>query len=126
MKKYNLSNIMTNAWSLYRKYNANLGRNREGKKIIHWTFSKCLKSAWANVKETAKAAAETVKTGLRRMHYSEYKNNYSECETVPGSYDKKTKTIEVMTMVRKGFKRIAYNGICPRCHTYCCGDCTAH
>lgn len=125
MKKYNLSNIMTNAWNLYRKYNANLGRNREGKKIIRWTFSKCLKSAWANVKEAAKAAAETVKTGLRRMHYSEYKNNYSDCKTVPGSYDKKTKTIEVMTMVRKGFKRIAYDGICPCCHTYCCGDCTA-
>lgn len=129
MSKYNLSEIMTSAWSLYRKYNANLGRNREGKKIIHWTFSACLKSAWANAKEAIKAAAETAKTGLRRMHYSEYKNNYSDCQTVDGSYDKATKTIEVMTLVRKGFKRISYgkvnNGLCPRCHTYCYGDCCA-
>lgn len=126
MKKYNLSNIMTSAWSLYRKYNANLGRNREGKRIIHWTFSACLKIAWTHAKEAVKAAAEATKTGLRRMHYSEYKTNYSDCQTVEGSYDKQTKTIEVMTLVRKGFRRIAYNGLCPRCHTYCYGDCMAH
>lgn len=126
MKKYNLSNIMKNAWNLYRKYNANLGRNREGKKIIRWTFSACLTTAWGRAKDTVRAAAEAAKTGLRRMHYSEYKANYSDCRTVEGSYDKTTKTIEVLTMVRKGFKRIAYNGLCPRCHTYCYGDCMAH
>lgn len=126
MKKYNLSAIMASAWSLYRKYNANLGRNREGKKIIHWTFSKCLKAAWASAKEAVKAVAEAVRIGLRRMHYSEYKTNYSDCETVPGSYDKAAKTIEVMTLKRKGFRRIGYNGLCPRCHTYCYGDCMAN
>ena len=77
-------------------------------------------------KEDVKAAAEAVRTGLRRMHYSEYKTSYSDCETVSGSYDKRTKTIEVMTLRRKGFKRISYNGLCPRCHTYCYGDCMAH
>lgn len=61
MKKYNLSNIMASAWTLYRKYNANLSRNREGKKIIHWTFSDCLKTAWANAKNAAR-----VFTGLVR------------------------------------------------------------
>lgn len=126
MKKYNLANIMTSAWNLYRKYNANLGRNREGKKIIHWTFSSCLKTAWSHAKETVKAAAEAAKTGLRRMHYSEYKNNYSDCQTVEGSYDKRTKTIEVMTLVHKSFKRTGYNGLCPHCHTYCYGDCMIH
>lgn len=60
-----------------------------------------------------------MRTGLRRMHYSEYKTSYSDCETVSGSYDKRTKTIEVMTLRRKSFKRISYNGLCPRCHTYC-------
>lgn len=35
MKKYDLSQIMKNAWNLFRKYNSNLGCNREGKKIIH-------------------------------------------------------------------------------------------
>lgn len=29
------------------------------------------------------------------MHYSEYKNNYSDCQTKANSYDKKTKTIIV-------------------------------
>lgn len=126
MKKYNLSEIMKNAWAKYRKFNANLGRTREGKKIIHWTFSMCLKSAWATAKEAVKAATEFAKTGLRRMHYAEYKRNYSNCETVEGSYDKKTKTIEVMTRRVKSVKKISYNGLCPRCHTYCYGDCFAH
>lgn len=119
MKTYNLSEIMTNAWAMYRKFNAPYGTDRQGKKIIHWTFSMCLKSVWAEAKEAVKAAAEAVRTGLRRMHYSEYKTSYSDCETVSGSYDKRTKTIEVMTLRRKGFKRISYNGLCPRCHTYC-------
>lgn len=30
-----------------------------------------------------------------RMHYSEYKNNYSDCKTLDNSYDAKTKTIVV-------------------------------
>lgn len=63
------------------------------------------------------------------MHYSEYKNSYSDCKTVEGSYDKRTKTIEVMTKVLKGARRSissVINGLCPRCHTYCYGDCTAN
>lgn len=31
-----------------------------------------------------------------RMLYSRYKNHYSDCETVWDSYDKKSKTIEVI------------------------------
>lgn len=129
MKKYNLSEIMKNAWTLYRKYNAGLGTRRDGSKIIHWTFSSCLKSAWAAAKETVKAAAEAAKTGLRRMHYSEYKTSYSDCETVEGSYDKRTKTIEVLTLKRKVRNAVfvrRLNGLCPRCHTYCYGDCMTH
>lgn len=116
MKKYNLSKIMKAAWNFYRKFNATCKTG--------WTFALCLKKAWVEAKEAIDAAVEAAKTGLRRMHYSEYKNNYSECETVPGSYDKRTKTIEVMT---KRFKHIhASNGLCPYCHTYCYGDCRAH
>lgn len=132
MKKYNLSEIMKNAWTMYRKYNAGLGTRRDGSKIISWTFSLCLKSAWVSAKESIKAAAEAARTGLRRMHYSEYKNNYSNCETVPGSYDKSTKTIEVLTAVIRGrkirnFAAVSHlNGLCPYCHTYCYGDCRAH
>lgn len=36
-------------------------------------------------------AAEVLETS-----YSDYKNNYSDCSTVPGSYDKKSKTIKVI------------------------------
>ena len=116
MKKYNLSNIMKDAWGLYRI---------SQKWVSALSFSDCLRRAWSKAKEAVKAAAEAAKTGLRRMNYSEYKTNYSDCQTVEGSYDKRTKTIEVMTLRRKGFKRISYNGLCPRCHTYCYGDCCA-
>lgn len=120
MKKYNLSQIMTSAWNLYRMAQ---------KWIDKMSFSDCLRRAWRDAKEAVKAAAEAARTGLRRMHYSEYKRDYSDCQTVEGSYDKRTKTIEVLTLVRKGFRRISYgkasNGLCPRCHTYCYGDCCA-
>lgn len=31
-----------------------------------------------------------------RMKYSKYKNAYSDCQTIPGSYDNTTKTIVVL------------------------------
>ena len=33
------------------------------------------------------------------MHYAEYKNNFSNCQTLPNSYDSKTKTIVVLVPV---------------------------
>ena len=33
------------------------------------------------------------------MHYAEYKNNFSNCQTLPNSYDSKTKTITVLVPV---------------------------
>lgn len=45
--KYNKSEIMKNAWTRYRKYNAPYYG-----KIIH-TFSSCLKAAWAEAKKAA-------------------------------------------------------------------------
>lgn len=122
--KYNKSEIMKNSWKIFRKYNAGLGTNREGKKIINWSFADCLKIAWREAKE----AIEAAKKGLCRMHYSEYKTNYADCKTVEGSYDKRTKTIEVYTLVKKGARaavKAVVNGLCPRCHTYCYGDCCA-
>ena len=46
---------------------------------------------YAKEKEAAYAANHVV----REMHYSEYKRNYSDCKTVSGSYNPKTKTIKV-------------------------------
>ena len=31
-----------------------------------------------------------------RMHYGRYKKHYADCKTVAGSYDKNTRTIEVI------------------------------
>jgi len=33
---------------------------------------------------------------VKIMQYSQYKKHYSDCETVPGSYDKQTKCIKVL------------------------------
>lgn len=111
MKKYNLSEIMKNAWNLFK-------RAKEWKSSIS-TFSDALKRAWAVAKaRLAEDEADAKRRGIVRMHYAEYKNNYSECRTVKGSYDKRTKTIEVIT-------RKDVNGLCPHCHTWCYGDCQA-
>ena len=118
--KYNRSEIMKNAWKLFKMF-----KNAVAKYQL--TFAECLRRAWETAKNEIKAAAEAEANGIRRMHYSEYKNNYSECQTVEGSYDKRTKTIEVMTKVLKGARRSIssmINGLCPRCHTYCYGDCS--
>lgn len=120
--KYNRSEIMKAAWTLYRM-------SKKWTEAYRMSFAECLRRAWAKAKDEVKSAAEAAAKGIRRMHYSEYKSNYSDCQTVEGSYDKRTKTIEVMTKVVKGTRRsIAslINGLCPRCHTYCYGDCSFH
>lgn len=123
--RYNKSEIMKEAWKLYRM-------NKSVVKSLQRAFSQCLKQAWKMAKEIAAAADESARKGIRRMHYGEYKRDYADCETVEGSYDKRTKTIEVMTLVRKGAKaaakimpRTSRNGLCPYCHTWCYGDCRA-
>ena len=116
--KYNRREIMKNAWNLYKMAQ---------KWVNKLSFGECLKRAWEKAKDNIKADAEADAKGIRRMHYSEYKTNYSDCQTVDGSYDKRTKTIEVMTKVVKGARlSIAsmINGLCPHCHTYCYGDCS--
>lgn len=122
--KYNLSQIMSGAWKRFRTLSS-MGYAE--------TFAQCLRFAWSQAKAVVAAAAEASRKGIRRMHYGEYKRDYADCETVEGSYDKRTKTIEVMTLVRKGAKataakimpRTSRNGLCPYCHTWCYGDCRA-
>ena len=124
MKTYNLHEIMSNAWAMYRKWVAPYKYN-------HSRIPSCY--------TFAKTAAKKAAAGIVRMHYSQYKAEYSKCQTVEGSYDKATKTIEVMTKTVRTFERPAYTaarttrrpsvtairGLCPRCHTYCYGDCMA-
>lgn len=113
MKKYNLSNIMKRAWTIFK-----ISARRAAIK-----FAEALKESWAIekgiVEDAEKEEAEKA-NGIVEMHYAEYKKNYAGCKTVAGSYNKATKTIKVCT---REFKRIM--GLCPRCHTYCYGDCTA-
>ena len=42
-----------------------------------------------------KAAQMAEANDIREMHYGEYKQNFADCKTVPGSYDPKTKMIQV-------------------------------
>ena len=71
-------------------------------------------------KDKEKPQAQTV-----WMKYSEYKNNYSDFKTVPNSYDKKDKTILVILSDAPAVaKKVAKAEICPRCGTYCYGDCS--
>lgn len=78
---YNKSEIMSRAWKSYKS----------GRGMV--TFAQCLRHSWTIAKNDAKRAA----SGIVTMHYSEYKNNYASCKTVPGSYDKRAKTIDVCT-----------------------------
>lgn len=121
MKKYNLSKIMKAAWEMFRM-------NSKVTEQFRRSFAECLKLSWKRAKEAAQEAMEAAKKGVRRMHYSEYKRDYSDCSTVEGSYDKRTKTIEVMAKVDRKSRVIkglaaSINGLCPICHTYCYGDC---
>ena len=122
MKKYNLHEIMKNAWTLYRKWAAPYKFHNTP--VPAWySFSRALKQAWSD----AKKAAEKAAAGIVRMAYAQYKREYSDFQTVEGSYDKRTKTIEVMTRTLRTYARrpsvTAIRGLCPRCHTYCYGEC---
>lgn len=48
-----------------------------------------------------------------RMKYSQYKKHYADCQTVPGTYDKATKTIVVVIpegrMKKSGVRGQRYN-----------------
>ena len=88
--KYNKAEIMKAAWEEFRH-------------SIAKTFAECLRNVWADAKNVMnKIAEESKKNEVIRMHYGEYKNNYSDCRTVEGSYDNKTKTIEVLVNQKKG------------------------
>lgn len=91
---YNKAEIMRAAWEEFRH-------------SIAKTFAECLRNAWADAKRIMsnvmnKIAEEAKRNEVVRMHYGEYKNNYSDCRIVEGSYDPNTKTIEVLVNQKKG------------------------
>lgn len=92
--KYNRSQIMKSAWEMFRA----------SKKYVaeyQLTFAEALRKAWNMAKAAAKEAEEAGRLGLVRMHYSQYKNSWADHKTVEHSYDKRTKTIVVMTKVMR-------------------------
>lgn len=127
MKKFNLHEIMSNAWKLFRTYRDMYEARHDAMWLL--TFAEALKKVWANAKAAVEKAEKIAAAGIVRMGYAQYKREYSNCQTVEGSYDKHAKTIEVMTKVARTFSRrpsvTAIRGLCPRCHTYCYGDCMA-
>lgn len=66
---------------------------REANEWERWAESNCTlcPECYSKAKEAEYAATHSIK----EMHYSEYKRNYSNCKTVAGSYNSKTKTIKV-------------------------------
>lgn len=114
---YNKSEIMKKAWSLFRQ-------SQKWADAYKLTFSAALKRAWNNAKEAAMSAKKDAEEGRVTMSYSQYKNNYAGCATLEGSYNKRDKSIVVLTKVNKYSKAKASScGICPKCGTYCYGDC---
>ena len=90
---YNKAEIMRAAWEEFRHSTK--------------TFAEFLRNVWADAKRMMsnvmnKIAEERKKNEVVRMHYGEYKNNYSDRRTVEGSYDPDTKTIEVLVNQKKG------------------------
>lgn len=55
---------------------------------------------------------------IKRMHYSQYKNHYADCKTVPGSYDKESRSIEVILPEGRIYTHDA-NYMLKRLHAVC-------
>lgn len=57
MKKYDMSQIMSDAWATYKKYNAASSYNRQP---ARYSFGYCLRLSWASAKENAREFAGVV------------------------------------------------------------------
>jgi hypothetical protein len=79
--KYDLRAIMNTAWRQFKSYKSHTPGNPFD------SFSKCLKWAWRQAKETL---------GTVTMTVEQYKEQYASCETAEGSYSKKWNTIGVI------------------------------
>ena len=86
------------------KYNVNYKCNHEGTvELFGKTADRENKIAWLETTLCPECYAREQAGQCEEveMHYSEYKNNYAECKTLPNSYNKDTKTIIVLVPVEK-------------------------
>lgn len=70
-------------------------KDRE-RKIAYYEECGCCSACYSE-KKRIEMEVKAEKEGLEcvEMHYGEYKRNYEDCKTVPGSYNGETKTIKV-------------------------------
>jgi len=69
------------------------GTNAHGERERKVAYYESLPCPECSTKEKATKSGTEIEE--IEMHYSEYKNNYADCKTKPGSYDGKAKTIIV-------------------------------
>lgn len=73
------------------------GKAADRERKLEWLESTLCPECYA--REQAQKANKDMAIKEVEMHYSEYKNNYAECKTLPNSYNKDTKTIVVLVPV---------------------------
>ena len=70
------------------------GKTSDRENKIEWLETTLCPECYA--RQQAQKENEGMQIEEIEMLYSEYKNNYAECKTLTGSYDKKNKTIVVL------------------------------
>lgn len=75
------------------------GKSVDRERKLEWLESALCPECYA--REQAQEANEGKQIEEIEMLYSEYKNNYAECKTLPNSYNRQTKTIVVLVPVEK-------------------------
>jgi len=120
------------------------GKSTDRERKLEWLETTLCPECYA--REQAQKANKGNQIEEVEMHYSEYKNNYAECKTLPNSYNKDTKTIIVLVPVEEteteGTEETETETIetktesvrtktkgtkserCHKCGTYCYGDCS--
>lgn len=73
------------------------GKITDRMKKIEWLETTLCPECYA--REQAQKANKGNRIEEVEMHYSEYKNNFSNCQTLPNSYNRQTKTIIVLVPV---------------------------
>lgn len=73
------------------------GKTTDRMKKIEWMEENLCPECYA--REQAQLQNKDNQIEEVEMHYGEYKNNFSNCQTLPNSYDSKTKTITVLVPV---------------------------
>lgn len=76
-------------------------RNTDAKKIYEeWALKNITVCPACYKKQEVESAVESGDAVVKRMLYKDYKNEWAMCKTVPDTYDRETKTIDVIVSKR--------------------------